>query len=233
MVNKFLYRDQLSSSFGIYISGPAVYNAPERDEEVIEIPGRNGSLTIENGRFKNIDVRYPAFIRREFRKAAEAARQWLLFKSGYSRLEDSYDPDFFRFARFKGPIDFDMRFLNLSGEMELIFDCMPQRFYKPGQYAEKITGKSRILNPFKFESLPLIRVYGKEGSVWINGDEIRLKKIDEYVDIDCETQNAYKEMESKNEEVSHTFPALKQGINEIEFSSRIDFLEITPRWWQI
>lgn len=82
MVNKFLYRDQLSSSFGIYISGPAVYNAPERDEEVIEIPGRNGSLTIDNGRFKNIDVRYPAFIRREFRKAAEAARQWRFLKVG-------------------------------------------------------------------------------------------------------------------------------------------------------
>lgn len=74
---------------------------------------------------------------------------------------------------------------------------------------------------------------GKEGSVWINGDEIRLKKIDEYVDMTARRRRHTKKWSRRMKKCHIRFRLLKQGINEIEFSSRIDFLEITPRWWQI
>lgn len=233
MVNQFIFRGRMSREFGIYISGPAVYNAPERDVEEVEIPGRNGTLTIDNGRYKNISVNYPAFIRKDFARNAGAARKWLLHGSGYERLEDSYDPNFFRLGKFTGPIDFDMRFLNLSGEMDLTFNCAPQRFYKPGQYPEVLTASRRILNPFNFPSRPLIRVYGTSGTLTINNDRIEISEIDGYVDIDCDRQNAYKGEENKNATVSHTFSELPGGINTVELSTGITRVEITPRWWCI
>ena len=48
-----------SKKYGVYITGEAVYNAPERDVEVISIPGRNGAYLLDNGRFSNITVTYP------------------------------------------------------------------------------------------------------------------------------------------------------------------------------
>ena len=50
------------SDFGVYISGKRVFDAPERDTESIKIPGRNGELTVDNGRYNNLELTYPAFI---------------------------------------------------------------------------------------------------------------------------------------------------------------------------
>ena len=58
----------------IYISGSGTFNAPEMDITTVEIPGRNGDLTISNNRFRNITVEYPAFIRKQFRHNAAAAK---------------------------------------------------------------------------------------------------------------------------------------------------------------
>ena len=54
------------ADFGVYISGNGTYNAPARDVKSVAIPGRNGELTLDNGRFKNVTVKYPAFIVEDF-----------------------------------------------------------------------------------------------------------------------------------------------------------------------
>ena len=36
-----------SSDYGIYISGEAVYNAPQRAVEFVDVPGRNGAIAID------------------------------------------------------------------------------------------------------------------------------------------------------------------------------------------
>ena len=52
---KRLYFDgQSSGTYGVYITGEAVYNAPARDVEMVTIPGRNGQLALDKGRFENI-----------------------------------------------------------------------------------------------------------------------------------------------------------------------------------
>ena len=50
----FIFDGINSLDYGIYITGEAVYNAPERDVEMISIPGRNGEFALDNGRFNNI-----------------------------------------------------------------------------------------------------------------------------------------------------------------------------------
>ena len=47
-----IYGGVNSADYGIYITGEAVYNAPERDVEFVEVPGRNGALTLDNERYK-------------------------------------------------------------------------------------------------------------------------------------------------------------------------------------
>ena len=56
----FLFDGKKSEDFDVYITGSAVYDAPDRDVELIDIPGRNGALVIDRNKFKNITVTYPA-----------------------------------------------------------------------------------------------------------------------------------------------------------------------------
>lgn len=234
MINFFIFNGKSSRDFGIYISGGQTFNAPERDTESIEIPGRNGNLTISRNRFKNITVSYPAFIRKSFSRNADAAKMWLLGCEGYQRLEDTYQPDYFRMAQFKGPVDFDMRFLNYAGEMTLSFDCKPQRWRKDGQQTTVYTQPTSLYNDL-FPALPLIRVNGTgAGNLYIGAYTVELLSIDEYVMLDSDTQNAYKGTLNKNATISTPeFPVLQPGDNTISWDGNVTSIEITPRWWTV
>lgn len=232
MMNFFEYGGKRSCDFGIYISGSGTFNFPERDCEMIEVPGRSGDLIIDNGRFKNIMVTYPAYVRTKFKEYTDVARMWLMQNTSYQRLEDSYNPEMYRMARFAGPMDFDMRALNHSGEFEMVFDCKPQRFLKSGEYAISATTTLTLYNPTLFEALPLIRVYGTDGSLYVGNNVIQITSIDGYVDIDSDTQNAYKGSTNCNGNiVLEDFPVLGAGQTTITVEGNITSFEVIPRWW--
>ena len=234
MIHFFMFNGKSSRNFGLYISGSGTFNAPERVSESIEIPGRNGNLTISQNRFQNITVSYPAFIRTDFSRNAQGARAWLLQNEGYYRLEDTYHPDYYRMARFSGPIDFDMRFLNYSGETTLSFDCKPQRWRKNGENPVLYTQPAILMNDL-FPALPLIKVNGTgAGNLYVGKYTVQMNEIDEYVMLDSETQNAYKDTLNKNGTISaDKFPVLESGENTISWDGGITSIEVTPRWWTI
>lgn len=239
MPKEFRFAGKSSKEFGIYISGQNTFNAPEKDVEEIEIPGRNGTLTISHDRFKNIPVTYPAFIRKDFKVNAQKARAWLLSSDGYQRLEDDYNPDTYRKAQFKGPIDFDMRFLNLSGEMQLMFDCMPQRFLKSGEETIVVSSGDVILNEWQ-KAKPLIMVYGTEAGTLNVGDvSVQINELSDQIILDSDTENAYRQIgdgapENKNLTIyAPEFPVLIPGENLITWTGGITKVEIIPRWWTL
>lgn len=234
-MNELIYNSKHSRDFGIYISGSGTFNSPERDAETISIPGKNGDLEVSHNRFKNIAVEYPAFIVSKFKDNAAAARAWLLAASGYHRLEDTYHSEYFRLGRFTGPLDFDMKFLNRAGEFKLQFDCKPQRFLKSGEEVLMFTAAGSIYNSTEFTALPLIRVYGTAaGTLTIGNTIVQINAISEYVDLDCELQDAFKGSTNCNGNVyAPNFPALSPGGTGISFSGGITKLEIKPRWWTV
>jgi len=235
MKNFLVYDGKRSCDFGLHISGSGVFNAPERDVEIIEIPGRNGNLVLDNGRYRNITVSYPAYISREFPRYAAAAREWLCSRSGYFRLEDTYNPEYFRLARFAGPIDFETRFLNWGAETNLYFDCKPQRFLKSGEQAISFSSNTTIWNPTNQDALPIINVYGS-GECWliVGTGQIVISDVNEYVTLDCDLQDAYKGDASQNENVSlNEFPVLHPGASTIYPGRGVTKIEVIPRWWTI
>lgn len=133
---KALTFDGVSSrDYGVYITGEAVFNAPERDVEMITIPNRNGAFALDNGRFENITVSYPAGIfadtETDFAQAISDFRNILCSKRGYCRLEDEYNPDEYRMAIYKSGLEVSPAQLK-AGEFEIIFECKPQRWLKSG-----------------------------------------------------------------------------------------------------
>lgn len=233
-MHKFWFAGKCSYDMGIYISGDNVFNAPERDTENVEINGRNGDLLIDNGRYKNITVSYPCFIRQKFFATAAATRNWLTAETGYQRLEDTYNKDTYRLARFAGGVNFDVHLLK-AGEMDLAFDCKPQRFLKAGEYPIEMTESGILHNPTNFDALPLITVYGTSaGQLNINGAIVQIKSIDGHVTLDSDMQNAYKDTANKNNTIlADDFPVLKRGSNALSWSGGITKVEIIPRWWTL
>ncbi len=234
MRNYIVYNGKSFLDFGVFISGAGTYDAPERDTSKVEIVGRNGDLTLDNGRYKNIKVKYPAFVISNFSENVEALRNYLLTQSGYVRLEDTYHPEEFRLAKISGGFTTKPVAQLIAGEFDLEFDCYPQRFLKSGEAAVEFSAAGTIINKYLTEAKPLIRAYGT-GSFTIGGVTVQITSANSYTDIDCDLQEAYKDTLATNCNANivltnGVFPTLKAGSNAITLSG-ISKLEITPRWW--
>lgn len=223
-----------SREFGIYISGSGTFNAPERDVEFVSVPGRSGDLTIDNGRFLNVTGTYPAFIHQNFTENAMKARLWLQSLTGYQRLEDTYHPDYYRMAVYRGPLDFETRALNSGADFDLSFECKPQRYLKSGEFPVQISAPGALYNPW-MPSLPLITVYGSgAGVLSVGGYTVTIHDMTDSLTLDSETGNAYKGLSNENGNIyAPEFPVLQSGRNVVGWSGGISRVEITPRWWTV
>ena len=230
----FTFNGKSSTDFEVWISGNGIYKAPERDIETVAVPGRNGELTIDNGRYNNVDITYPAFVFKDFRQNFDAFKAFLMSERGYKELRDSYDPEHYRLARFIQALEPEMMVRNKMGQFDIVFNCDPRRFLISGKKKKTYTAAGTINNTFPFEALPVIRAYGT-GSFSIGETTVTISTASGYTDIDCEMQEAYKGSTNCNNNITLSggeFPRLLPGENAITLSG-ITSLEITPRWWQI
>lgn len=243
-INYFIFNGESSLDYGVYIGGQGTYNAPQRDVKKVSIPGRNGDLIMDNGRYLNTQVAYNIVVMDEFKDKTDAIRAWLSQPTTYVRLEDTYHPEEYRMAMLTGGIEFETSAFNRTGKATVTFDCKPERFLKTGERSEtfyKASGVSYINNPTRFYSKPLIRVVGaslssSNGSVTIGNQIITLTGIDGYVDIDCALMDCFKGTQNANSQVTlgtAGFPALPPGKTGISMSGNILNVEITGRWWTI
>ena len=143
-----------SKDFLLYLSGPGVYDSPAADVESTSVPGRNGDIITENARtgrrrYQNVDIKYKAFFFNGLPAKTAAVKAWLLSPVGYQKLQDTYDPDFFRMAVCKDALAFDVT-AQKAAEMELTFNCKPQRWSVDGQRSIRLESRATLKNPFAF-----------------------------------------------------------------------------------
>ena len=164
MRNTLTFGGVNSADYGVYITGSGVYNAPKRAVENIVVPGRNGLLTIDQGRYENITVEYPAFAfgktREEFQQKITAFRNAIMSQIGYQRLEDTYHPDEYRMALYAEGLNVDVKPYGSSGKFTLSFNCKPQRYQKDGEQPLQIASGENLINPTEHSSEPLLVVDG-------------------------------------------------------------------------
>ena len=129
----FVFNGKKSSDFNVWCSGDGLYRLPERDVEYIAVPGRNGDLAVDNGRWMNVEVTYSCFIPKHFREHYSDLVSWLASQKGYGRLEDARHPEFYWLARMDADVDPKMVVADDSGTFTLTFNCKPQRFLKSGE----------------------------------------------------------------------------------------------------
>lgn len=235
-MSDFLIFDNVSTaSYGVFLVGNKVYDAPGREFERISIPGRNGDLLIDNGRYSNYELEYDAIIYENFDSNLSNLKNLFMSKTGYCRLEDTFHPDEFRLAKYTGALEMEAVRINDIGHFLLRFDCKPQRFLKSGETATEFTSSGSINNPTRMVALPLVRVYGT-GQLTIGGATININTNSSYTDIDCDIQDAFCSGTNLNGNIelsSGNFFQLNPGNNYVSFGSGITRVIITPRWWRL
>lgn len=162
LLNVLMFDDISSQTYGFYIDGQATFDAPARRGETVMVPGRNGTLFLDDGTFENIEVEYNVFYDGKndgrFRDRLAQFRAALMSKRGYLRLTDTYHPEEFRLARYKADFKVEPIMYNRAGSFKLLFDCKPQRYLKVGE--REYENPFNIKNETNFPASPLIKIYG-------------------------------------------------------------------------
>ena len=162
MRSAIYFNGKSSADFGLIVEYyPESVHAARRGE-LIPIPGRNGVIIREDGAYDTYSQTFQIWFRntlnRDTFQTARDVAEWLLGASGFCRLEDTYEPEHFRLARFVGPLNVETVLKN-HGRVTLEFDVQPQRYLKSGETPLTFTGgaSATIMNPTQFEARPLLK----------------------------------------------------------------------------
>lgn len=170
----------------------------------------------------------------EFLRLPQLSRDlgvWLAGAPGYQVLYDSYDPDYFRLAYLANSLDIT-QIMNQIGEGELHFSCKPFRWSWAGQETITLTAPGSLYNPEGITAEPYWKLYGS-GDITLNigSQGWILKGVEEYIELDSEMMNAYKDTLPLNDRMQGDgFPLLAPGWNQLSWEGNLQKLELKPRW---
>lgn len=172
-----IYDGKSSRDFGIIVEAFPAMNHGAKRGEPYQIAGRNGVFYDEDGTFDNYIQAYQIAIREGLFRPADkrcADVQAWLSGSGFKRLEDSFEPEYFKLARYAGPLNVE-QILGHVGRCTLEFECQPERWLKSGEAAVNLSSNHTIENPTAYTAKPGILVAGASNaliSIAVDGETL-------------------------------------------------------------
>lgn len=232
-----VYGGEASSDYGMVVAEPPAFERAARKQTVYKIPGRNGSVIIQQEAWEDVPRSYKVWLTSDPDKSlveyVDAFEAWLNSQDGYQRLEDNFEPDVYRLAYFSGGNDVTTELMT-AGETTLKFTCRAERFYKSGEQEQTLTSGVPIYNPTRFKSKPLIHIEGSGSIALTIGANTITATVTDNINIDCETMNAYREpTENKNDKISGPFPKILPGVNAISITGAATKVTLIPRYFTI
>lgn len=227
MEGYFIFKGIDSRDMGVLIAAMPDIVKPERRAETLTIPGRSGTLTLDEGCYDAYTLRMECGLRGTERLAELAA--WL---DGSGELILSTEPERVYRARISNAISIaDVIYLYSTFLVQ--FDVFPFK-YSVNRVDEELslTAAATIYNRGTVYAEPTITVYGS-GRIFltINDEIYRLLDVEEYMTIDSERMEAYKGQQSCNHQFGALeFPRLAVGENKISWTGNVTRVDIEPKW---
>lgn len=228
---------------------------PARRYEVQSVPGRTeGDIVIDDGGFDNYKQPYQVFMDAKAPGLSLVSRgvtEWLLGNPGYQRLEDSYDPEFYRMAYYSGGEEF-LNYFNEYGRGTITFTCSPKRYFKSGEETINIVNSGSttesgvtwyysqlIYQPTSFKCYPLINfTLSSNGQIKIGTRSISVSALSGKngamsMDPEKHTTKLLSDGSSVNSRVTGKYENMYLLNNRIYWTGGITVTSIVPRWWTI
>lgn len=225
MMPFFIYNNISSKDFEIIVNKlPPIIKAT-KDVELIEIPGRDGFITSDLGNYKGVIKTVECTIKNT--EKIDSICRWL---TGGGEVIFSNELDKKYKAVIKNQIDFS-KILRRFHSFIIQFECQPHKYNVDNEIITVTTNFTNIYSNCSVISLPKVKIYGTGNlTININNKNIILNNILDYIIIDSELMDCYRETELKNNLMYGDFPELAPGINSISWTGTVNKIEITPNW---
>lgn len=222
----FAFKGVNSEDMNVIVQSMPSDHIVENEVEYIQIPGRDGYLTINQNRKPPIDKYLTIAILPSDKSYQDNIKKWL---TGSGELVLSTEPDVF----YEAKVQTVKEYAHYSGTQAeitvyLIFRCQPSKYYLSGKHKVNLTTSPSILNNLGKISKPIITIHGT-GSVSLSiNSQLIQADIDGYSTIDSELMESYKDSTLKI--FTGPFPELIEGVNEISWTGTVTKVEVIPRW---
>ena len=218
---------------------------PKRKYNAQVIPGGEKDFVIDEGEdaFSNYSQPYSVFFDSKGPGLSQASRhiaEWFLGNPGYQRLEDSYDPDFYRLAYYSGGEQF-LNFFNQYGRGTLTFTCAPKRYYKSGEVPIALANGQKIFSPSTFKAYPIIKITGGGTCTLTIADKNDISKTFTINNVSGEVtiySREHKALNSSSASVNQNVASDYENLyldteSAISWNSAVSSVILIPRWWTI
>lgn len=219
-----------SRNYGIYLQKPPEIQSAEPDIDFIKIPGRAGTLTQNNGGFKDNDIELECYIKDIANIGAAYG-----FMHGSKKLIISTDPTRSYKATFYGKAIAERLVRDMKAWVFVApVNLKPFRYHEPAPDAQAIfySGDS-IVNPGSAASAPRITIIADGNiSIAIGQYTMEFENVTDGIIIDSDKHrllNTDGVSTALNHDIDE-FPLLEPGINYIQYEGSITSMLIEPRW---
>ena len=221
MIGSFIFNGVDSSDYLIVNALPSIFK-PEKDISIIEVPGRDGFLINDLGSYKSITKSVECTIRDL--SQIDYICSWL---TGLGDVVFSNEPDKKYKAVIINQIEFKRVFVNFHSFI-IQFECQPHK-YSVDNSIITLTAPGTIYNSGSANSRPIIKVFGTGAiTLTVNGKVVNLTNVVDYVAINSDLMDCYKDTLLKNNDMNGEFPILTPGNNTISWVGNCSKIEITP-----
>lgn len=214
-----------------------ILSSPSRNIEFLEVQGRNGSLTIDHGDYSDFILELECAIvanNDEEMKIVTRNIKNMLLKCINKKIQTSEDLDFYLIGTYNNKVDIE-EILEGFGKCLLTFRCKPFR-QSVNENILTLTKATNINNAY-LECYPQLKIFGiGDITISINNQKLILKAIEDYIIVDSEVMNAFKEDKltkeiiNQNQKMFSDFPTLEEGNNSISWAGNVTKIEVLPRW---
>ena len=197
--SNIIFDDINLSHYNAFAFSCNLFDRPERDVDIVSVPGRHGDLVLDNGRYKNVAREYHVQV--TGMTNIDSLIREISRRIGYFRLEDDYDSEVYFEARLAEPPSV-IRLVGDAASILLKFDRKPQRYLKSGENVaitestligtwKNASGDSNdnvgtlkmvINNPYVAETRPKIIIPGSQPAylwrVWLSILDVNLSSVD-------------------------------------------------------
>jgi len=231
----FTYKGISSKEMHLRVLNDVLFTSPTRDVDLIQVPGRDGDLVMDNGRYNSVIRSIPCRIEAPANTNVEALvnriNNWLIDDGKFHPFTWENDADFKYLARVEGDV-ISQRVLSRFGKMAVDFRLHPIKYLKSTLTPRQITTGTSIFNQFGVEAKPMIRIVGS-GDITLNigGRPLVLRRIGTGCIIDSETQTIT-DLQGRVtlfDSMYSPFPVLRPGNNQITFTRNDIGVFVTPR----
>lgn len=239
-----------SRKYGIDVRGIDGFDGAERDVTTVSIPGRNGSLTIDNGGYKDVSYKYECIMCNrdsaiDFDTEFASFRDAVLSLQGANvEIHDSYHPSEYVIGRVDGVLSPNVT-EDWQGAKYAKFDVKitrkPQRYIQTtaGQYDHvtlKAGAAETITNPTHQTAYPAISISGT-GQLCVGDCYVTVNTNHSGIILNCETQEATGvNGENYNGYITLDtggFPTLKPGNTKVIVPSSMSLVLISTKFWRL